>query len=360
MMTRIITSSLRDKGIHLNGNAPWEPQIHDERFYRETILKGSLGLGEAYMKEYWSCEALDEFFFRLLETPPKCASLHWYDYYFRLKHSLFNQQTPEKSKEVCSLHYDIDVNLFKKILDERLTYSCAHWSGEPKDLHQSQEQKLAFICDSLNLKPGLSLLDVGCGWGSLIRYAAEKHQVSCTGYSLAQNQVDYIQSTKKDLPIDARYSDYRSMQGTYDRIASIEMFEAVGQKNFDLFMRTLRDHISDSGAFFLQTITRSKKKSSGDRWVDQYIFPNGMLPTLDEVKKAAAPYWDVKEVVERGLDYDRTLMAWRQNLDRSTDLTLPPSERRKWEYYFSCFAGSFRAGHCQLYQLVFVPKSKSL
>ena len=186
----VVTRLLNEANIEINGDNPWDIQVRDERFYSRILADGSLGLGEAYMEGWYDCKNLDQFIFNLLRgnlEEKDNAEVLVTTMAEKFKH-LFNPQTINNCKKDISFHYDIGNNLFKHMLDPRMVYSCAYWK-DAKDLNEAQEAKLDLICRKLDLKPGMTLLDVGCGWGSFMKYAAEKYGVICTGLTLSKEQI---------------------------------------------------------------------------------------------------------------------------------------------------------------------------
>jgi cyclopropane-fatty-acyl-phospholipid synthase len=354
MFEKQITQALKDVDVIVNGSQPWDIQVHDTRLYRRVALRGSIGLGEAYMDGWWDVPALDEFFFRILRARLHVKYKAPGQNLFHAFSNLFNRQTVEKALEVGERHYDIGNDLYTAMLDTRMTYTCGYWK-DTDSLDVAQEQKLDLICRKLNLQKGQRILDIGCGWGSFAKYAAEKYGVHVTGITISKEQLALGRELCKGLDVDIQFLDYRYVTGMYDAIVSIGMFEAVGQKNFRTFMEVAAEHLKDNGLFLLHTIGENFSGAAEDPWIEKYIFPNGILPTLAEVGKSIENIFVIEDVHNFGADYDKTLMAWHTNFEKAWPmLSKKYSERfhRMWNYYLLCCAGAFRARDNQLWQIV--------
>ncbi|MBW3581751.1 MAG: cyclopropane fatty acyl phospholipid synthase [Euryarchaeota archaeon] len=347
---------LAQADIEIGGDRPWDIQVHDERLWHRALTQGSLGLGEAYMEGWWDCERLDMFFHRLLSSDlRKAVHLSAPELATALKSRLFNRQSRRKADEVARRHYDIDRALFESMLDERMVYSCAYWK-DVEDLDAAQEAKLRLSCEKLGLKPGMRVLDIGCGWGSLATFAAERFDVEVVGVTISHEQAVAARERCAGLPVEIRETDYREMpEETFDRVVSIGMFEHVGPKNHRTFFKVAHRHLAPGGLLLLHTIAQSKRVRAPDPWIERHIFPNGHLPTLGQIARAAEGRFVVEDVHNIGAHYDRTLMAWNErfqlgwpDLSMSKDGTF----KRMWEYYLLSSAGGFRARTLQCYQVV--------
>jgi cyclopropane-fatty-acyl-phospholipid synthase len=347
--------------VKINGDRPWDIRVHDDRFFARVLSGGSLALGESYMDGWWDAEALDQFFYRVLdaELDKKVTGLR-NTLWLGLKAVLFNMQRKSRAFNIGEKHYDIGNDLYRAMLDKRLNYSCAYWKSAAH-LDDAQEAKLDLCCRKLGLEPGMSVLDIGCGWGAFAKYAAENYGVKVTGISVSKEQVALAKEMCADLPIDIRLQDYRSLEGRFDRIVSIGMIEHVGYKNYRTYMTVVGRCLDDNGLFLLQTIGGNASGINGDAWMDKYIFPDGMLPSAAYLTKAAEGLMILEDWHNFGTYYDQTLMAWRanfvgnwENLSRSGKY----DERffRMWNYYLLSCAGSFRARKEQLWQIVFSKK----
>jgi len=332
----------------------------NHRFYNRILRDGVLGLGESYMDGWWDVEKPDDFFFRLIH-----ASLHervkqWKIVPLILKARILNHGRESKAFEVGIKHYDIGNKLFEKMLDKRMVYSCGYWK-EAKNLDEAQEAKLDLICRKLNFQPGMKVLDVGCGWGSFCKYAAQKYGVEVVGITISNEQAELARTLCKGLNVEIKLQDYRSLETNplFDRIVSVGMFEHVGVKNYRTFMTTIRRLLKDDGLFLLHTIGINKSGIATDPWTNKYIFPNSMLPSIAQIGASIEQLFVMEDWHNFGEYYDLTLMAWFDNFDRSwEEIKSDYDDRfyRMWKYYLLSCAGAFRARKNQLWQIVLSKK----
>ncbi|MGH8273888.1 MAG: cyclopropane fatty acyl phospholipid synthase [Gammaproteobacteria bacterium] len=348
---------LASADIELNGDRPWDIQIHDPRVFARVFAHGSLGFGESYMDGWWDAERLDEMFTRVfaarvderLAVPQKVA--RW-----ALGH-LVNLQSGRRAFKVGKEHYDRGNDLFERMLDKRMIYSCGYWK-EAATLDEAQEAKLDLACRKLGLESGMKLLDIGCGWGGMAKYAAEKYGVSVVGITVSKEQAEYAQELCAGLPVEIRVEDYRKHQGEYDRIVSIGMFEHVGHRNYRTYFRSARRLLKPEGLFLLHAIHGNVSLTRTDPWIEKYIFPNGMIPSPRQVTRAIERLFVIEDLHNFGTDYDKTLMAWSANFERAwPELKDKYGERfhRMWRFYLMCSAATFRTRSDQLFQILLSP-----
>lgn len=343
--------------VRFDGARPWDLRVHDDRLYRRLLTDWSLGAGESYVDGDWDCDRLDQLFERLLRadldrTAPGLAK--WRLIAENLRQRLFNLQSVARAHQVGERHYDVGNDVFEAMLDSRMIYSCGYWA-QAQDLEQAQEHKLAMICRKLELKPGETLLDIGCGWGGLARYAAERHGVTVTGVTISKEQLALAEQRCAGLPVTLRLQDYRSLQGRFDKIVSVGMFEHVGLKNYPTYFDTARRLLAPDGLFLLHSIGVDRRAPHTDPWIERYIFPNGKLPSPAELAAAVEGRFIVEDWHNFGPDYDRTLMAWSERFEAAWPQLAPRYDeafRRMFRYYLLSCAGFFRSRQGQLWQLV--------
>ena len=337
---------------------PWDMQLHDPIALDRALAEGNLGLGESYMAGAWDCTRLDMFFDRLLrahldrEVKPVHALWH------SLRARFTNRQSRRRAWEVGRAHYDLGNDFYAAMLDSRMTYSCGWWEDGAQDLTQAQDAKLELICRKLGLRPGMRVLDIGCGWGSFMGYAAEKYGVRCIGVTVSREQAAYAQQRYAGLPLEFRLEDYRELDaaalgGPVKRIVSVGMFEHVGRRNHRTFMEVAHRCLADDGLFLLHTIGKNRRDSTLDPWTDRHIFPNGDLPSLGQIGDALDGLFVAEDVHDFGADYDPTLMAWHANFEAAWPRfagALGETFHRMWRYYLLSCAGAFRARELQLWQ----------
>jgi len=349
-------------GIKINGNNPWDISVHNEKFYQVVLSQITLGLGESYMDGWWDCDKLDGFFSRVIRAQiQNDIKKNWGLVYQVMLARVLNLQSRNRAFQIGEKHYDLGNELFINMLDKRLVYSCAYWQ-DAQNLDIAQENKLELICRKLGLKPGMKVLDIGCGWGSFGKYAAEKYRVKVVGITVSKEQVELARTLCVGLPVEIRLQDYRDVNEKFDRVVSVGMIEHVGYKNYRIYMEVVRRCLDADGLFLLHTIGGNKSVKSVDPWINKYIFPNGMLPSIQQLSRSVEGLFVVEDWHNFSADYDKTLMAWYANLEKNWDnLKSKYDERfyRMWKYYLLSCAGSFRVRSNQLWQIILSPKGVS-
>jgi cyclopropane-fatty-acyl-phospholipid synthase len=352
---RIIAAKLKTAGIHINGNRSFDPQVIDERFYARVLIQGPLGLGEAYMEGWWECEALDQFFHRVLAAGiDKPIRWNFAAVASALQFRLLNLQTMKRAWQVGEQHYDVGNDLYHRMLDSRLVYTCAYWRNA-HTLDEAQEAKLDLVCRKIGLKKEDHILDIGCGWGSFAKFAAERYGASVDGITVSKEQITLGNSLCHGLPINLKLMDYRKLHGVYEHIVSLGMFEHVGVKNYRVYFETAARCLRDNGLFLLHTIGQPETCNYIDPWISRYIFPNGMIPSMSGIGKAIEGLFVIEDLHNFGAYYDKTLLHWFENFDRGWEEIkgrYPENFYRKWKYYLLSSAGAFRARSIHLWQIV--------
>ncbi|VEI61394.1 cyclopropane fatty acyl phospholipid synthase [Serratia rubidaea] len=355
----IVEEMLAKAGITINGNQAFDIQVNNPQLFKRVLQEGSLGFGESYMDGWWECERLDMLFSRLLRAgvderlPKNIADIA------RIAYArLFNRQSRKRAWQVGKEHYDIGNDLFSRMLDPYMQYSCGYWK-QATTLAQAQQDKLQMICEKLQLKPGMTLLDIGCGWGGLAQYAAQHYGVKVFGVTISAEQQKMAQQRCAGLDVEILLQDYRDLHQQFDRIVSVGMFEHVGPKNYDTYFSVAARNLRPDGLFLLHTIGSNQTDLNVDAWIDKYIFPNGCLPSVKHIADASEGRFVMEDWHNIGADYDRTLMAWLDNFKRAwPELAADYSERfeRMFTYYLNACAGAFRSRNIQLWQVLFSPK----
>jgi cyclopropane-fatty-acyl-phospholipid synthase len=345
--------------IEVDGTRPWDVQIHDPRFYKRVIAESVLGLGESYMDGWWTCEALDQLFERILRADlRKQIKLPLAEASALVLTRLFNMQNRVRSKKVVDKHYDASSDIILDFLDPYNQYTCGYFDGTD-DLNTAQEQKLDLICRKLGLTQNDRVLDIGCGWGGFAKFAAERYHCHITGISISNEQITYAKEYCKGLPVEFELSDYRTFKGSFSKIISVGMIEHVGYKNYPTLMKVAHNNLEDDGLFLLHSIGNPNSTTKSDPWTEKYIFPNSNVPSLPQLTRAAEGLFVLEDLHNFGQYYDPTLMAWYENFekiwpgykDRFDEQTY-----RMWKYYLLHLAGAFRARTSQLWQMVFSKK----
>ncbi|MCK4670137.1 MAG: cyclopropane fatty acyl phospholipid synthase [Nanoarchaeota archaeon] len=352
---KLVQKYLTLADIQINGKRLWDIQVHNPKLYTRVLAGGSLALGESYMDGWWDCKALDEFFYRILKSRLDKKVKDWKQLIASvIKAKIVNLQSRTKAYEIGKRHYDIGNDLYKNMLDKRMVYSCGYWKNA-KILDKAQEVKLDLICKKLGLKPGMKILDIGCGWGSLAKYAAEKYKVKVVGITISREQAKLAREMCKGLSVEIRLQDYRKLREKFDRIVSVGMFEHVGYKNYKTYMEVVSRCLKPNGLFLLHTIAGNTSAKTTDPWISKYIFPNSMLPSAKQITTAYEGLFILEDWHSFGIDYDKTLMAWYKNFTKTWSKIKKDYDTRfyrMWEYYLLACAGTFRSGDNQLWQIV--------
>ena len=358
---RRVDALLAQAGVHPDGGATTDPVIHDDRFHRRVLAQGSLGLGESYMEGWWDVESLDGMLCRLLRNRIDQRVHGFGEILDTIRARALNLQAGRRAYAVGERHYDLGNDLFEAMLGQRMVYSCGYWR-DAGDLDQAQEAKLDLVCRKLGLRPGMRVLDIGCGWGEALKFAAERYGISGVGITISREQAEYARGICAGLPIEIRLQDYRSLDERFDRSFSIGMFEHVGFRNYRTYFELARRCLADDGLFLLHSIGGNESVRHTDPWIARYIFPNSMLPSAAQITAACEGLFVIEDWHGFGPDYDRTLQAWRRNIESAWD-QLPPRYderfRRMWRYYLAASMATFRSRRTQLWQLVLSPHGVS-
>jgi cyclopropane-fatty-acyl-phospholipid synthase len=344
-------------GIEINGSRPFDMRVVNDTFYERVISRGAIGVVEAYVDGYWETDQLDELAAKLFSSGINFrlgnVLTRWpYSAGLRLFRSGKHRSTLQVRKR-----FDLQNDLYQAMLGCSMVYSCASWNGAA-DLDAAQEAKLARIAQKVNLRPGMRVLDVGCGWGGFAKYAVENYGVSVVGITVIKEQYELGRKMCAGLPIDLRFEDYRDLndERPFDAIVGIEVLEHVGYSNYRTFMNKMRRLLKPDGLLLLQTVANNTSGLFVDARVRRSIFQTGMLPSARQVAIASEGLLDIEEWNNLSEDYDKTLLAWFKNFDAHwPELRETYGEHfyRMWKYYLLTFADSFRARENQLWQIFF-------
>jgi len=341
--------------IKINGNRCWDIHVHNDKLYGQVLSQWSLGLGESYMNGWWDTDCLDQFFYKLIKSDlRKKIRYNWKTLLVFLGQIIANPQKKSKAFKIGEHHYDIGNDLYQAMLDKRMVYTCGYWK-KASNLDEAQEAKLDLVCKKLGFQKGMKVLDIGCGWGSFAKYAAEKYGVFVTGITVSKEQVTLGRELCRGLPVEIKLQDYRDVKDKYDRIVSLGMFEHVGYKNYRTYMEVVHRNLRDGGLFLLHTIGGNISERTADPWIGKYIFPNSMLPSIQQIGSAIEGLFVMEDWHNFSSDYDKTLMAWFQNFNKHWKILKPRySEQfyRMWKYFLLSSAGLFRSREYQLWQIV--------
>mgnify|MGYP006270652463 CR=1 FL=1 len=350
-----IRQLLARAGVTVDGDAPWDIQVHDPRFYPRVLRDGTLGLGEAYMDGWWDAERLDDTVARLLRAHlERAVRENWRLAAQVALAKLSNLQSPKDARTVAERHYDLGNDFYAAMLDSRMNYTCAYWK-EAETLDAAQEAKLDLVCRKIGLQPGQRVLELGCGWGAFAKFAAERYGAEVVGFNISKEQVASARAQCSGLPVTIHLDDYRNARGQFDAVVSIGLMEHVGPKNYRAYMELVERCLAPGGTAFIHTIGGNESSDTLDPWFHTYVFPNAVLPSLAQITAAAEGLFVIEDVHNIGPHYDTTLMAWLENFESAWPRfakTFGERFYRMWKFYLQASAAGFRARYLQLYQLV--------
>lgn len=355
---RRLENLLSAAGIEINGDRPYDIKILDDRIFGLALTGGVEGLLDAYVEGWWETDRLDELTAKLLSSQVSMPEAGRISHLLtNIAARLLNLQNRHRSWRILR-HYNLGNDVFQATLDPYMQYTCGYWK-DASDLNKAQEAKLDLIARKLSLRPGLRVLDIGCGWGGFAKFVAERYGVSVVGITISKEQHEMAKSTCEGLPVEVRLQDYRDLDDSpFDAITTVGMIEHVGFKNYRGFMETVRRSLKPEGLFLLQTIGGNVSTVSGNAWVERHIFPDGMLPSAKQLSTAAEDLMVIEDWHNFGAHYEKTLLAWLQNFESNWYKLRDKYGNnfyRMWKCYLLIFAGAFRARHVQLWQIVFSP-----
>jgi cyclopropane-fatty-acyl-phospholipid synthase len=356
----LLESLVRPAGIEIDGQGPASVRILHDDVYEIALTRGFTGLRDAYVDGLWDAERLDVITEKMLSTR---VPMPWSDRAELVLSGLWsraiNRQAQSRNTQ-SRRHYDLGNDLYEAMLDQRMIYSCGYWRNATT-LDEAQEAKLDLVCRKLGLQRGMRVLDIGCGWGGFAKFAAERYGVSVVGITISAEQARLATEVCAGLPVEIRVQDYRGLERggeRFERLVSIGMLEHVGYQNYRRYLKIARACLVDDGLFLLHTICGNLSMKSYDSWMNENIFPNAMLPSMEQLAAAAEGVMLIEDWHNLGPDYDPTLMAWFQNFDRAwPGLRSRYGERfyRIWKCYLLTCAGSFRARENQVWQMILSP-----
>ncbi|SEW11752.1 cyclopropane-fatty-acyl-phospholipid synthase [Cognatiyoonia koreensis] len=344
-----------------------EVHIHNPDIFARTIRDGDMGFCEGYLDEWWTTPDLLTFMDlvhddaeEMYDGFPGQALVRTYE---KLRFWL-QSNSKRQAKKNISYHYDLGNDFYRLWLDETMTYSAAKFETGQESLEKAQEQKYASMIDQMGAVSGDHVLEIGCGWGGFAEYAAKERGIKVTGLTISQEQYDYavqrIANAGLSDMVTFKMQDYRDEKGTYDGIASIEMFEAVGEKYWPVYFDTVRDRLKPGKNATLQIITVADRRwevyNRGPDFIQKYIFPGGMLPSPTKLKQAVENAGlSVSHSIEFGDGYSQTLRRWYETFNEKWDqisaLGFDERFRRMWNFYLTSCAGTFHSGNCDVTQI---------
>jgi len=343
-------------GVTVGGDQPGDIQVFNRAFYPRLLAQASMGLGESYMDGWWEANQLEVFIEKVLRADLKNKIKgDWRLWSLPLRAVLFNLQSRSRAYQVAEAHYDIGNELYTRMLDKRMVYTCGYWKNA-KTLDEAQEAKLDLVCRKVGLQKGMRVLDLGCGWGGFAAFAAERYGCTVRGVSVSKEQVKLAREMWKGLPVEFTLGDYRDVSGTYDAVVSIGMAEHIGYKNHRTMMKVIHRSLARDGVALVHTIANNVSLIHGIPFIEKYVFPNACAPSIAQLGKAIEGLLVLEDLQNIGPDYAPTLMAWWKNFDAAwPELRGPRYDDRfyqMWKFYLLGAAGASTARDGQLYHLV--------
>lgn len=348
-------------------------EIHDAQFFKRALLDGDIGIGESYMVGEWtSPDIVNVIRLAVRNLDSLETSNKWFSALSRFRNRILHvlkSNSITNSRKNIGAHYDLSNEFFRLFLDDSMTYSCAWFENQNDSLERAQAQKLDRICHKLQLKPGDRVLEIGSGWGGLALHAASQYGAHVTTTTISQQQYALAEERFRSFDpsgerIQLLLEDYRNLEGTFDKIVSVEMFEAVGLDYYDQFFAACDRLLEPNGSMLIQTITMLDQKfpayhRSSD-WIQKYIFPGGELASMTEMLKSTtrASRLSLFNAEDMGIHYAMTLNEWRRrflmNLDEVSRLGFDAKFLRMWEFYLAYCEGAFLERHVSTTQMMFV------
>jgi cyclopropane-fatty-acyl-phospholipid synthase len=342
--------------IEIDGSRPWDIKVYNPDLYKSILFNGTLGFGESYMKGWFDCDRLDLFFEKILRSGIYNEIGGVPLFFGKMKSKLRNLQSISRAFQVAERHYDIGNDLFSLMLDKTMMYTCGYWTKDVSTLEESQLAKLDLVAKKLDLKPGMKVLDIGCGWGGAAKHFANNYGVTVVGITISKEQIEYAKQNSGNMDVEFRLMDYRDLDEKFDAIYSIGMFEAVGYKNYKEFFEVVRSCLNEEGAFLLHTIGGNESTTNTDPWIEKYIFPNGMMPSAEQIAKSSEGIFIFDDWHNIGPHYDKTLMCWYDNFVNNYEKLKEQYDNefyRMWTYWLLSSAANFRTRSLQLWQVLF-------
>lgn len=341
--------------------------INNENFFRKIMINGELGFGESYLHRDWDSNNLELLISELMKNENKIKTelkknsliLALNILKYKIKSKLPNN-TIKSSKNNVSHHYDIGNDLYEKMLDKNMQYTCGYFYKPNMNLNEAQYAKMELVAKKLNLKPGMKILDIGCGFGGLAYHLANNYNVFVTGVTLSKEQKKYANNHFNHPNVNIIIQDYRNTNGKYDRVYSIGMFEHVGRKNYKEYFDKCYNLLNKDGIMLLHTIGTNRRKWIHDGFINKYIFPEGELPHIKNLTNEFIDKWHLEDWQNFGLSYAKTLRSWHRNIGNWNGLEKYDDKfRRMWNFYLLGCAATFQTRNIYLWQIVYTKNNSN-
>jgi cyclopropane-fatty-acyl-phospholipid synthase len=347
--------------------------VKNPELYDRIVRDGSLGMGEGYMEGWWDAEngdiasAIGVIISNHLEKAIRVSPSLLLS---AASTKLFANVSRVRSKTNIQQHYDVGNDFYELFLDDNMAYTCAYQKDPNDTIEQMQDQKHERVARKLGLKAGESMVDLGCGFGGMLRYSAKNYGITGMGVTLSEGQYEWGNSKMKEEGLQDKIrielKDYRDMTGTFDKVVSIGLAEHTWQRGYETFIGKVSELLKDGGIGLVHTIGSTAAPSeTTEAWINKYIFPDGRLPRLEElVEEMRRAGLTVAHVENLKLHYAETLRHWKEKFNKNRDAIqkLGPQYNeqfiRMWDYYLQVCEAGFRYGDLQLYQILFCKGSK--
>ncbi len=360
-ITNLIHNNTKVRFVYDKMNSEYDILVKDKNMFNRFISNGEVGFSEGYMNNEFDMNVKSVIYEllkkkKLLENTIKSKSFQ----YVILNligqvYSYLPNNTLTSSKKNISHHYDIGNDLYEKMLGETMQYTCAYFNKPNMTLNEAEYAKMNLIIKKLNIKEGMSIIDLGCGFGSFGYYIVNQFKnVKVIGCSLSEKQVEYANNNYKHPNLKILLEDYRNMKGKYDRVYSVGLCEHIGRKNYHIFFNKCYDLLKKDGIMLLHTIGTNSRVWHSNHFAQKYIFPGGELPHQSNLVGKFIEKWHLEDWQNFGLSYEKTLLAWRQNIDQWQGLdNYDEKFRRMWDIYLYGCAAAFHFRHICLWQIVY-------
>lgn len=343
--------------------------VNNNNFYTKLLKHGEIGLGESYVDKDWDSNNLEETLYNLIINQKKIENAIIKNSPNLIIKKLLDIPSDifstDNTKNDIKFHYDIGNKLYENMLGKSMLYSCAYFYKQGLSLDEAQYAKLDLIAKKLNLKEGMRVLDIGCGFGTAAIYLSKKFNVNILGISLSKEQINYFNSIYTGTQVQVIYKDYRELtrehNNSYDCIYSIGMFEHIGINNHIDYYNKCFKLLKTNGTMLIHTIVSNKRLYSHNSWITKYIFPGAELPHISDFTKKYTDNWLLQDLQCIGKSYSKTLLAWKKNInDSSVFNNYDDKFKRTWNYYLLLCSAAFRAREITVFQLVYFKKDTQI
>lgn len=340
--------------------------VHDSKMFDQFALKGEVGLSEAYMHGHWDAIDVEYVVSVFLKNDDeilknlKQNSLRFIWSEIKAHWNNWRVNTIESSQYNIAHHYDVGNDLYSKMLGKYMQYTCAYFHNENMSLDDAQYAKMELIAKKLDLQPGMKVLDIGCGFGSMAYHLASNYDVEVLGVTLSVEQQKYAMEKYPHDKLQVLVKDYRHVTGTFDRVYSVGMFEHVGRQNYKEYYDKCYDLLTENGIMMIHTISTTQRKWTHNTFVGTYIFPEFELPHIESFGKPYTDKWHLEDLQSFGLSYAKTLRQWNDNIGDWKGLDKYDTVfRRMWKLYLLGCAALFQNRDTSLWQVVYIKKDST-